>query len=926
MAIAAGTKIGPYDVVGLIGAGGMGEVYCARDTKLDREVALKVLPDHLIDQERLARFAREAQVVASLSHPNIAAIHGLEHLEGRPVLVLELVEGPTLADRLAQGPVTQDEAVSVARQIAEALEAAHEQGVVHRDLKPANVKLRPDGLVKVLDFGLAKLAGPPEANPATAGLHGDGGVRLQPDMTMSPTMTSPAMTGIGLILGTAAYMSPEQAAGKPADKRADIWSFGVVLWEMLTGGRLFADGESTSHVLADVLRAPIEFDKIPAGPLRELLRRCLDRNVKTRLRDIGEARVILSRPIEPAVVMRDVAAPRRSVVVPWALAALLAVATGVAFWAPWRAEPERRPVHLDVDLGPNVALMPASLTRDVIFSPDGSRLMYIASVTDGPLRLYIWHLQDDASKAAALPGTDGVTAAAFSPDGRNVAFIAGTRVFRVSADGGAPQRLADLASASNQITWGEGDVILASGIRSPLMRIPATGGNPVPLTALEGAEIIHAAPRVLPGGKAVLFLAGAPSDVTPIYAVPVTGGARKMVVPNGGSPHYIPTGHLLYLVRDTLFAIRFNPDTLDTAGDPVPIVDDVRTSYSGLVAVGSFSVAANGTLVYRRATGEIGNAPRSAPSVVEWIDTAGKRTPFVSTPGAYMNLRLSADGHQVAMTVLGQKGVDVAVFDSRSDNAPRNVTFDGASADPGWIQKSGTYIVYGAAAFAEGTARSGRPGMRWVRTDGGDSQPLLPDVRPTTIGSFNAATSRSAYSALETATGQAAPVRSIFTVSVAEENGRLKFGSPERFSPPQYNEVWPQFSPDGRWIAFVTNRNGRDEVWVRAVTAPAGGVRFERQLSSDGGADPRWASNSELLYQAGDQILALPLLIKGDTLEPGRPRVRVDKVGSIEWDVAPDGRIAVIAPVNAADSKAAPAEHTVVFRQNFFDEVRQRVK
>ena len=943
MALEIGTRVGAFELTGTLGAGGMGEVYRARDSKLGRDVALKILPDHLIDADRLARFTREAQVVASLSHPNIAAIHGLEQLDGKPVLVLELVEGPTLADRIAQGPIPQDEAVAIARQIAEALEAAHEQGVVHRDLKPANVKLRPDGLVKVLDFGLAKLAGPPEGgpydrNPAKAGLHDDRSVRLldrrsfseggQADQnpTLSPTITSPAMTGIGLILGTAAYMSPEQAAGKPADKRADIWSFGVVLWEMLTGQRLFGDGESTSHVLADVLRAPIDFDKIPAGPLRELLRRCLDRNVRTRLRDIGEARVLLSRPIEPAVVVRDVLAPRRSTIVPWVVAGLLALAIGLEDWAPWRAEPERAPVRLDVSLGNNVALTPDTLGRTLVLSPDGTRLMYVASVGGAPNRLYIRRLEDLHDRIVEVPGSEGATAAAFSPDSRSIVFVVVTRVYRASVDGGAPLRLAEVPSVANQVTWGEGDIILVSGIRMGLLRIPANSGPPVPLTELAGNELIHAGQEVLPGGKSILFIAGGPTDVTTIEAIPAGGGMRKLILPNGIVPRYIPTGHLLYLLKNTLFAIRFNPETLATTGDPVPLVTDVKTTFSGLVAVGGFSVSENGTLVYRRTTGGEASVPaQQTSSTVEWIDTAGKRLPLVRAAASYFDPRLSPDGTRLLLTTLRGSGPDIVIHDN-SDSAPRQLTFDALSVDPVWIGRDGRHFVFlklGPGGLSQ------LPGgvLHWARTGGGDSQPMLSDVRIVDIGNFNPETNRLAFVVIEGAFNKPSTVRNIYTVTVTEENGQLKAGKPERFSPPQFLEIAPEISPDGRWIAFLSTRSGRDEIYVRALNAPAGGVRFERQVSTSGGRNPRWSRGKpELLYQSGDQIIAVPFVAKGDTWEPGTPAVRVEKFGGQGWDLAADGRIAVVTPVAPPGGKAPAPENTIAMVQNFFDEVRRKVK
>jgi serine/threonine-protein kinase len=919
VALETGTRIGTFEITGSLGAGGMGEVYRARDTRLQRDVALKILPPlFAADPDRLARFEREAQILASLNHPHIAAIYGLEKLGEQPALVLELVEGPTLADRIAQGPIPQDEAVSIARQIADALEGAHEQGIVHRDLKPANVKLRSDGLVKVLDFGLAKLAQAP----------GPGAQASAEALTASPTITTPAMTGIGVILGTAAYMSPEQAAGKPAGKRADIWAFGVVVWEMLTGQRLFGDAETTSHVLADVLRAPIDFERIPAGALRDLLRRCLDRDVKTRLRDIGEARIALDQRDPMATPVG--AARRSTAAVAWAVAALLAIATGVAWWAPWRTEPDRTLTRLEVDLGGDVALPASTLFDNVVISPDGTRIAFIASVGGGGSRLHVKRLNTfDDEPPVELPGTDGASGVAFSPDGQSLAFVAGNRVFRISADGGAALRLAETESANNQVTWGEGDNIIVSGIGSGLWRIPANSGKPVPLTELVAPEVIHAQPDVLPGGKNVLFIAGsANTDVTTIEAVPIDGGTRKVIVANGGSPEYISTGHLLYMLRDTLFAVRFDPNTLATSGDPVPIVADVKTTYSGFVAVGRFSVSSSGTLVYRRSTAPLGPAGgwSFAQSTVQWIDAAGKRSPLMATPGPYFDPRLSPDGGRLLLTVVGPPGPDVAVYDTRRDSVPRKLSFDGVSVDPVWINKNGDYVAYLSISGAR-LASTGKLHSR--RTDGGEPQPLLPDVAMVSTGSFSAETSRLAFVAIDGLPGRGrSSRRNIFTVSLTEEGGQLKAGVPERFSPREFTELEPQFSPDGRWLAFVTDKSGRNEVVVRAAATGQAGVRYERQVSSDGGTNPRWSrTKSELLFQSGDQILSVPYSIKGEALEPDRPAVRIEKLGGNEWDLARDGRIALIAPVNpAGDRGKEPAEHTVVFLQNLFDEVRRRVR
>ena len=376
--------------------------------------------------------------------------------------------------------------------------------------------------------------------------------------------------------------------------------------------------------------------------------------------------------------------------------------------------------------------------------------------------------------------------------------------------------------------------------------------------------------------------------------------------------------------------LTFRPEqAIRCCGEKVPLVDDVKTTYSGLVAVGGFSVADNGTLVYRRAT----TAPE-AEAFQQWTIeriTSGKRTPLLAAPGSYYDLQLSPDGAQLALGVLGASGPDVAVYDPRRDTAPRRLSFDATSVDPAWIGKEGRYVAFlnlGPAARA--VTRQGRApgGLHWRRTDGGDAHPFLPDVRALATGSFSPTAGRLAYVAIEGERRKGQDPRpNIFTVPIAEEAGQLKVGAPERFSPQQFTEFDPQFSPDGRWIAFVADRSGREEVYVRAATASANGVRYERQISSTGGNNPRWSNRNELLYQSGDQIIAVPYKVQGDTLEPDKPTVRVEKLGSTRWDLAPDGRIAVISPVTKpADTKAPPPEHTVVFLQNFFDEVRRKVK
>ena len=787
------TRLGSYEVIGQIGAGGMGEVYRATDTNLGREVAIKVLPEAVAaDSDRLARFDREARTLAALNHPNIAAIYGVEKSGGSIALVMELVEGPTLADRIAGAAIPLEEALTIARQIVDALEAAHELGIVHRDLKPANIKLRPDGTVKVLDFGLAKAIEP--------------GVTTSHGISLTPTITTPAMTQAGVIFGTAAYMSPEQAAGKPVDRRADIWSFGVVLWEMLTGDQLFGGRESVPHTLADVLRAPVDFDRIPAGTLRELLGRCLDRDVRTRLRDIGEARVALTRtnasaaftPIDSTRASSSIAA--RSSTIAWAFAALLAIATGVAVWAPWRVEPERPLVRFDVDLGADVALPPQAFDQNVVLSPDGKRLAYVAKASDGRTRLYVRRLDED--RAVEMAGSDGVMSVAFSPDSTSLAFSAANTIYRVSVQGGAALRLSDGDVSNNSLAWSEdGKSILVAGLGAGLRRIPATGGEQVKLTDLAEGEAIHAQPYPVPGGRAVLFASGTRLRNSRIEVISSSGGDRKVVVPDGTAPHFLNGGYLAFLSQGTLFAIRFDPDTLQAHGDAVPIVTDVKMTYSGLAPVGTFSVSSDGTLVYRKAVGPLGPpGPASGRrSTIFWIDAAGKQTPLLSKVGAYYDPRVSPDGSQIALTLIDTPTPSVASYDPRRDALTR-LSFDGANVNSIWSRPEGRYVVF----VKLGVGNDGT--LQWTRVGAGQPQTLVAGgVRA--LGSFSPDGKRLAYVRRGDTKGRPLSMQ-IVTVPVTEEDGQLKAGSPELFSSPQFNEMSPEFSPDGKWIAFVTDPFG----------------------------------------------------------------------------------------------------------------------
>jgi serine/threonine protein kinase len=612
MALAAGARLGPYEILAPLGVGGMGEVYRARDTKLGREVALKILPElFATDPDRLARFQREAQALASLNHPNIAAIYGLEESDGIRALVMELVEGPTLADRLARGALPFDEAMPIARSIAEALEAAHERGVIHRDLKPANIKLTSQGQAKVLDFGLAAIVHDPSQSGVNA--------------TQSPTLPLDA-TRAGVILGTAAYMSPEQAAGKPVDKRADIWSFGVVLWEMLTGKRLF-DGETVSHTLADVLRATINFDQLPPSTpvgIRTLLQRCLDRDAKRRLRDIGEARIHLENsltksasPLEPAA-----AVPSRSLLaVGAAIAAAMLLALGALSIVHLRETPPLRPITRFQVHPPDKA---TSVDYPTI-SPDGRRLAFVATAEGKTL---LWVRALDSLAAQPLAGTEGAAAPFWSPDSRFIGFFSFPELKKVDVAGGPPQTLCRVDGTARGGTWNrEGTILFSAGPGTPIWRVPAGGGAPTPITTVDSAkEVSHNWPQFLPDGRHFLYWILVRAQDPEKNAVnigslddrPDSAERRRLMA--GDSMAVYSAGHLLFARAGVLMAQQFDSERLQLQGDSFPVVQGMG-SFPARYGWRSFSASSDGTLAIMPApakrpssSGSTAAAPKSVAS------------------------------------------------------------------------------------------------------------------------------------------------------------------------------------------------------------------------------------------------------------------------------------------------------------------------
>jgi len=888
-------------------------VYRAKDTKLDRAVAIKVLPAAVAeDPERLARFEREAKVLASLNHPNIAQIYGIEDR----ALVMELVEGKTL-----QGPFPLETALNYAKQIADALEAAHEKGIVHRDLKPANIMVTPEGVVKVLDFGLAAVPPAPGETPG--------------DPRHSPTLTM-AGTEAGMIMGTAAYMSPEQAAGKPVDKRADIWSFGVVLWEMLTGRRLF-DGETISHTLADVLRAPIDFNALPQGTpgkLRELLKRCLDRNVKNRLRDIGDARIALDEMLDGAPNETEavpLAISQRRRVAPWVLASALGLALvviGALFWRATRSVERRlQPlVRLDVDLGSDAVTGKFTTTA---ISPDGARLAFPIKSPDGKQMLATRLL--DETKPALLSGTENGRDPFFSPDGKWIGFFAEGKMKKISVQGGAPVVLCDALDARGA-SWGTDDSIIAAlNVYGALSRVAAEGGTPKPVGKLRSdvlaetdlgtgeAAYTRRWPQFLPGSDSVLFTLSSSNvafENASIAAVSAKTGKVKILVRGGYSGRYLPTGnsegHLLYVHEGVLFAVPFDPARLELRGAAVPMVEDVAADPSSGAGQFSFSGTPSepGNLVYRagKASGQ------SWP--VWWLDSSGKTMPMISTPAFYTTPRLSPDGQRLALLVQGM-GNDrrMFVYDWQRDTTSRFALDAQQPTYPVW-SPDGKHIVFRFSA-ASGF------GLGWIRSDGsGDTQHLLENKNRLMPYSFFPDGRRLAYAEFDPDSGY-----HIWTLAFdVSDPDHPKPGKPEPFLRTRADESAPAVSPDGRWIAYQSDESGRLEVYVRPFPGPGG----KWQISNAGGGIPVWSRASrELFFETlENRIMVTEYADQNDLFIPGRPRLRSDQklqdVSALpNYDVAPDGKRFAIFP----ELKPATEEKGTVhmgFLLNFFDELRRR--
>ena len=859
-------------------AGGMGEVYRARDTRLQRDVAIKVLPDlYAADPERLARFEREAQVLASLNHPHIAAIYGLEEAEGVRALVLELVEGETLAERLAQGSglkaqgsglkaqgarlgahgLPLDEALPIARQIAEALEVAHEQGVIHRDLKPANIKITADGTVKVLDFGLAKLA---EAQGS--GLQAPGH-----DVTHSPTITSPAMmTGVGMLLGTAAYMSPEQAKGKPADKRSDIWAFGCVLFEMLTGRRAF-EGDDISDTLAAVLRGEPDWNALPPDVpphLRAVVKSCLQKDRKARIPDISAVRFLIDRGetlATPAAndATADAGSRRtRPTSRGWqaaaALLALTTVAGATAWWFASRPTAVTTTRFLVYPPEKNTFITAGRATTSVVISPDGSKLAFTARDASG--KTLLWMRPIDSLTAQPLPNTEDAAYPFWSPDSRFIAYFVPQKLLKIAASGGPPQTLCNTGVdfAVRGGTWSQdGTIVFNTGPAGILSRVSSAGGQPSefmrPAQGLTG----YVFPSFLPDGRHFLFYAAATSgQVAGVYvgSLDTAAESKHLAGADSAAVYDSQSGHLLFVRQGTLLAQPFDSKTLALTGVSFPIAEHVE---GGTVpGVAAFSVSGNGILAYGIGAGIAGLQ-------MAWFDRQGKQIEAVGPSGNYRWLDLAPDGKRVAVHRHDGSGGDIWVTDLSRSTTSR-FTFDASQENnsPIW-SPDGTRVVY--ASF-----RNGKSGLyQKLANNAGTEERLVESNSPTVPMSWSPDGSSIVYEVIDTKTSQ--------DLWVLPLSGDRK-PSPLLHTP--FFESHGQISPDGKRLAYHSNETGRNEVYVQPF--PGGAGRW--QVSTNGGYFPHWRRDGrELFYMAqasGGKMMAVDIRSSGSTFEAGSPRELFD--------------------------------------------------
>jgi serine/threonine protein kinase/Tol biopolymer transport system component len=901
---------GKYRITEEIGRGGMGVVYEAEDTKLARKVAIKVLPEvFTTDPERLARFEREARVLASLNHPNIAAIYGVEEAEGKRFLVLELVEGENLADRLSRGALPLEDTLDVCRQIAEGLEAAHEKGIIHRDLKPSNVKMTPERKVKILDFGLAKA------------LHDQvSGV----DVSKSPTITAD-MTEPGVILGTAAYMSPEQATGRPVDKRADIWAFGCILFECLTGKRPF-HGATVTESLAAVLRGEPDWDSLPAGTpgnVRAVLRRCLQKDPRLRLRDIGDARLeIEASATHPS---ESSAAPRRFPLL-WtaAISAVMLIAGIIAGRLLTRRSqitPSPSVVSSTIKVEPGHRLqgrhtfeeMERPACAAMTISSDGRFVVYSAIEEDpghqAKARLYLRSL--DRSEAKAIAGTEGAENPFLSPDNRWVGFSADGKMKKVPVAGGVPSTLCDVSAWFLGASWGrDNSIVFADGWYAGLSKISAEGGKLETLTKPDPKreEVGHRLPSWLPDGKAVLFTVTRSGwDWQPRLALlrPDQGDWR-ILLEDAADARYVPTGHLVFLRQGTLMAVRFDPAKQEIVGQPVELVENVMQAftsymYSGHTGAGQFGISDTGTLIY--ATGGVAPAPKTS---LAWVDQRGEAQPVTAselTPGLGCP-RLSPDGQRIAYGAgygAGREG-SIYVYDLGRGTEDR-LTSEGGVLNLIW-SPDGKRLFFAWSKLLEnenvyGLASDGSSPMERLTNSERTQQPVSCSPDGKTVAIID----EGDIAMLDVGSGRVTP-----------------------FLDSPFSKQYPYLSPDGRWLAYTSDESNREEVYVRPFPGP--GPKY--LISSEGGREPLWARNGKQLFYRkfpSGQMWVVDVRTDGG-FSPGKPRLLFEKPGYLMtfpasgYDLSLDSQRFLM--VKQEQRKPTPVTELILV-QNWFEELKRLI-
>ena len=889
MPLQPGTTLGSYSVTAKIGEGGMGEVWQARDTKLDRDVALKVLPEAFTaDPDRLARFEREAKVLASLNHPNIGSIYGLEETEGVKALVLELVEGPTLADRITQGPIPIDEALPIAKQIAEALEAAHEQGVIHRDLKPANIKVKADGTVKVLDFGLAK-AFQPEAS--------------DPNLSQSPTISlTAAATQMGMVIGTAAYMSPEQATGLPVDKRADIWAYGAVLFEMLTGRKLFDAGD-VSEMLASVLVKDPDSSSIgnhvPAH-VRSVVRRCLVKDPRNRLRDIGDVRLAMEETFETTVgvSIADPAVSQSSgwrQALPWVAGLALAVIAGAATWVFTRATPA--PTRA---VTRSTILLPAGVSAGepnhhrIALSPDSSHLVYA-----GQDQLYLRAL--DQLEATAIPGTASAVEPVFSPNGQWIAFWADGQLKKIAVTGGAAVMLCETAEPYG-VTWPSDETILFATVTAGIWRVPGNGGTPEIIVADEAGEGLPT-PQLLPGGEWVLFWS---ATTRQIAMHSLLTGERRVLIEGGGDVRYVPTGHLAYVLDGALLAVPFDAEQRIVTGGPVPLIEGIRQAPNGLAQV---AFSNDGSLVYFR------GGLQQANYTLVWVDRSGQpTTPVLESETEVAWPELSPDGTLIAFSRGSEpRYFDIWVRDLDRGVETRLTETRGSDQSPVWTV-DGTTVTF--------TSNPDHP----LRADL-FSRPVDLSAEAALVLQLEEDPEAVGYQG--GIPGSWSPDGSLVFYALVGETRNIWIlppgGDPAPLMVTPFNERAPRLSPNGKWVVFVSDQGGEDRVYVTAF--PEGGPLLP--ISTGPGSEAIWSRDGrELLYRNGSEMWSVDV-----ETEPGftaeTPTLLFDApylpdrnigVGNPNYDVSLDGEHFLMVGRTMTGN-----DTPVVLVQNWFEELKERV-